>query len=284
MTIDIFCPLYNASAFITELNKSLLMQENVNINKILFLLTESSDNSESLLKTNNCTYKIIKKKDFSHSLTREKYALSSKADIICFITQDVCIEDKNWLYNLVKNIISGNADAAYSRQITKYNNIEKYTREKNYPDVSFIKSKKDIKSLGLNTFFFSDVSSAIKTEVFKKLNGYDQKNLPISEDMYIAYKLIMNGYKIAYEADSIVYHSHDFSLKQLYDRYKLTGEFFKQNSYLDEYGTNGSGATLAIYILKRAFKEKNIKVILRWPFDMAARFIGMKVGKIKSEK
>ena len=49
--------------------------------------------------------------------------------------------------------------------------------------------------------------------------------------------------------------------------------------YIDKYGTNGSGASMAKYILKRAFQEFNIRVILRWPFDMAARFIGMKVGK-----
>ena len=30
-------------------------------------------------------------------------------------------------------IINGQAAACYSRQISKYNNLEKYTREKNYP-------------------------------------------------------------------------------------------------------------------------------------------------------
>lgn len=89
----------------------------------------------------------------------------------------------------------------------------------------------------------------------------------------------MNDYKISYEADSVVYHSHNFTLKEVYDRYKLTGMFFKQNSYLDKYGTNGSGWNLAKYIIKRAFKEHNIKVIFRWLPDMAARYLGMKAGK-----
>ena len=169
--------------------------------------------------------------------------------------------------------------ACYSRQITKYNNIEKYTRERNYPDKTFTVSKDDIEKLGLRTFFFSDASSAINRKVYKKLNGYDQKRLPISEDMYIAYKIIMNGYKIKYCAESEVYHSHKFTLKQIYDRYKLTGKFFKENSYLDEYGTTGSGADLAKYILKRIFQEHNFKMLFRYPFDMAARLFGMKAGK-----
>ena len=279
MSIEIICPLYNAQEYVLELYKSLKEQENVNIKKIHFILTESKDQTEKILKENNISYDLIKREKFSHSLTREKVGLQSKSDILCFITQDIVIKDKKWLSKLIKNIANGKAVAAYSRQITKYNNIEKYTREKNYPDKSIIKSKKDIDNLGLYTFFFSDAASAVKTSVFKKLNGYDQKKLPISEDMYLAYKIIMNDFKIAYEANSIVYHSHKFKLKEIYNRYKLTGQFFKENSYLDQYGTTGSGASMAKYILKRALQEFNIKVIIRWPFDMAARYFGMKAGK-----
>ena len=278
-TIDIICPLYNAEEYIESLYKSLLIQKDVSVGKILFLLTESKDNSEQLLINNKCNYEIIKKSEFSHSLTREKAAMNSHADIVCFITQDVVIKDDKWLYNLTKNIINGECAAAYSRQITKYNNIEKYTRERNYPDYSFMRSKNDIEKYGLRTFFFSDAASAVDLKIFKKVKGYDSKKLSISEDMYLAYKLITNGYKISYESDSIVYHSHNFTLKELYNRYKLTGIFFKENNYLDKFGTNGSGFELAKYVLKRIVQEKNIKMFFRYPFDMAARLFGMKAGK-----
>ena len=277
-TIDIICPLYNAIDYIKNLHKSLLNQKDVKINKIRYILTESNDGTEEYLKKNKIDYKKIKKEDFSHSLVREKEALESKADLLVFITQDVIIEDNNWLYNLTKDI-NDDIVASYGRQISKYDNIEKYTREKNYPNKSFVVSKDDIEKLGLKTFFFSDAASCIKTSIFKKINGYDNKNLPISEDMYIAYKIIMNDYKIKYCADSVVFHSHNFSIKELYKRYKETGKFFKENSYLDKYGTNSSGASLAKYVLKRILNEKRFGLLFRYPFDMGARFIGMKVGK-----
>lgn len=279
MNIDIICPLYNAEEYIYNLNRSLLKQKNVNINKIKYVLTKCNDDSEKILKSNKLNYTLINKLDFSHSLTRETEAKKSKADIIVFITQDIVIESNFWLYNLVKPIIAGEVEATYSRQITKYDNIEKYTREFNYPENSFIKSNEDIVKMGLKTFFSSDASAAIRRDIFTKLNGYDGKKLPISEDMYFSYKLITNGYKIKYCADSVVYHSHNFSLKEIYDRYKLTGKFFKENNYLDQYGTNKSGGGLAKYILKRAIQDKNIKVLIRFVPDMAARYIGMKVGK-----
>lgn len=281
MTIDVICPLYNAEKYIVNLNKSILKQEKVNIKNITYLLTESKDNSEKILKENKLTYTIVKKEDFSHSLTREEAALKSKADIIVFITQDIIIEKDNWLYELTNPIVNNEAEACFSRQLCLNNSIEKYTREKNYPDKSRIVSKKDIEKLGLNTFFFSDASSAVSKKVFKELNGYDGKKLPISEDMYLAYKIIMNGYKIKYCAKSEVIHSHDFSLKEIYDRYKLTGSFFKQNNYLDQYGTNNSGFKLAKYIFKRILEDKNYKALFKFIPNMSARFIGMKVGKMK---
>ena len=279
--VDIICPLYNAEEYIEKLHKSFVMQKKVTINKIRYVLTESKDNTEEYLKKHNIEYKKINRNEFSHSLVREKEAMESDSDVVAFVTQDVVIDDELWLYQLTKDIGKDNVVAAYSRQITKYNNIEKYTRESNYPATSKIVSKDDIPKLGLKTFFFSDASSAIDTKIFKKLKGYDGKDLPISEDMYIAYKIITNGYKIKYCAESIVYHSHNFTLKEIYDRYKLTGKFFKENSYLDNYGTNKSGGGLAKYILKRALQDKNVKVLLRFLPDMGARFIGMKVGKIK---
>ena len=140
--IEIICPLYNAEAFIDSLHMSLLMQKKVKNLTISYALTESTDNTEKYLKNNKINYKKIKKDKFSHSLTREKIALNSNSDILVFITQDIVIEDDLWLYNLVKDIDNKDIVATYSRQISKYNNIEKYTRESNYPDKDIIKSKK----------------------------------------------------------------------------------------------------------------------------------------------
>ena len=279
MTIDIICPLYNAEQYVEALNKNLLKQQNVKINSIQYILTECSDKTEEILKKNRYHYIKIKKEEFSHSLTREKVAMQSKADILVFITQDIEIQREDWLFYLTEPIKNGEAEACFSRQITKYNNIEKYVREKNYPQESYYVTEESLKTIGTRAFFFSDASSAIKTEVFQKLNGYDSKNLPTNEDQYIAYKLITNGYKIKYCADSEVYHSHQFTLKELYKRYYDTGIFYAQNNYLDQYGTIKTGGGLAKFILKRAIQDKNIKVLLRFGPDMFVRFVGMKMGK-----
>ena len=278
MTIEVICPLYNAEKYIRDLDSGIKRQKNVNIQKISYILTESDDNTKQILNEIAAKYDEIKLEEFSHSLSREKIAMKSGADILVFITQDVEIRDDDWLEKLVMPIINNEAEASFSRQLTKFNNIEKYTREKNYPNESYIVSKKDIERFGLRTFFFSDASSAINRKVFQTLNGYDQKDLPTNEDMYIAYKLILNDYKIKYCSDSVVYHSHQFSLKQLYKRYYATGLFFSQNKYLNEYDTTKAGKNLAIYILKRIIEEKDFRSLMRFFPDMIIRFVANKIG------
>lgn len=282
MKISIICPLYNAEGYIEDLYFNIKKQKDVCIEEIKFILTESSDNTEDKLKDLKCNYKKISKQEFSHSLVRENAAFEAKGEILVFITQDIKIVDEYWLYHLTKDIIDGKCEAAFSRQIGyEEHKVERYTREINYPAEKRIVSKEDIDRLGLMTFFFSDASSAISKEIFIKLNGYDNKNLPTNEDMYFAYKLIMNGYRIEYAADSQIIHSHDLSFKETLKRYEEIGKFFDENQYLKEYSAGERGFTVLKYIAKRSIQDKKPLIIVDAIINFGARFIGMKFTKNK---
>ena len=281
MKISIICPIYNGQSYIEKLHNNILNQKlsDGQTLQIMYVLTRSSDKSEEILKKLNCNYTLIEPKDFSHSRTREMMTNKVSGDIIIFISQDVKMKNKLWLKNLVTPIINEECEASFSRQICENNSIEKYTREKNYPEESRIVSKKDIGKYGLLTFFYSDASSAVNAKIYRELNAYDGKDMPTNEDMYFAHKLIHAGYRIKYCADSEVYHSHDFTFKQLYNRYFDTGVFFKENSYLMKYKGNESGLILAKYVFKRALKEKNIKVLISLLPNFGVRYIAMKRGQ-----
>lgn len=282
MKISVICPLYNAENYIEDLYFSIKKQKDVCIEEIKFILTESSDNTEDKLKNLQCNYKKISKQEFSHSLVRERAAFEAKGEILVFITQDIKIVDEYWLYHLTKDIITGKCEAAFSRQIGyEEHKVERYTREINYPAEKRIVSKDDIDRLGLMTFFFSDASSSISKEIFVKLKGYDNKNLPTNEDMYFAYKLIMNGYRIEYAADSKIIHSHDLSFKETLKRYGDIGKFFDENKYLTEYSAGERGLTVLKYIVTRSIEDKKPLIIIDAIINFAARFIGMKFIKNK---
>lgn len=153
MKIEIICPLYNAEKYIKELHSSILKQKTDDEVMVSYVLTESKDDSEKILKEEGLNYHKIKKQEFSHSLTREFMAMKSDSDVIVFISQDIVIEREDWLYNLVQPIKNGECSASFSRQITKYNGIEKYIREKNYPEKSYVHSKEDLDKIGMKAFF-----------------------------------------------------------------------------------------------------------------------------------
>lgn len=277
--IDILCPLYNASKDFEILIKGIKKQEKVEIDHIVFPVTDSDDNTLQLAKNvSNAIILNIKKEDFSHSLTRELAIKQCTSDVVIFMSQDVYLSDEFALYNLAKSI-DGDIVYAFSRQITKSKGIEKYTRQKNYPLTSYIMSKKDIEKEQIKTFYSSDACSAYNRKVFEELNGFDHKKFMVSEDMYYCRKAILAGYSIKYCAESIVTHSHTLTLKQLYKRYYDIGLFFAQNPEFKQYKSIDSGLKLALYILGQAIIHFDIPVLFRWAPDMFVRYLGKHKGE-----
>lgn len=279
MLIDILCPLYNASNDFETLISGINKQTNITINKIIFPVTESADNTLELARSvPNAIVIEVLKKDFSHSLTREMAMEYAESDVVIFMTQDVCLENENALFELAK-CIEGDVIHAFARQVTKYKGIERYTREKNYPKESYIVSKDDIEDLQIKAFFSSDACAAYSRSKFLELKGFDGKRFEVSEDMYYCRKILLNGYRFKYCAESVVFHSHKFTLKQLYKRYYNMGKFFYENPIFNQYKSNGSGLSLAFYVLRRAICRFDIPTLFRWFPDMCVRYIATKKGK-----
>lgn len=87
MNIDIICPLYNAQDYIINLQQN-IEKQNIygKIKNIRYIITKGNDNTESLVKelkekNDKILYKVIEKKFFSHSFTREKEAKESKSHL-----------------------------------------------------------------------------------------------------------------------------------------------------------------------------------------------------------
>lgn len=279
MNITVICPLYKAKNYIVGLHKSLMMQEKVDLIEVKYLLTNTNDGTENIIKDfEKTSLTVLEMEEFSHSLTREKAAMESNSDIIVFITQDILINDKEWLYKLCKPIEDGRCEAAFSRQICDNTSIERYTRMNNYPEESRIVSKRDIPNLGIMTFFFSDAASAIRTDVYKELNGYDNLDLLTNEDMYFSHKLINKGYRIMYNADAQIIHSHDYKFMQLFKRYFDQGVFLADNRYLLDYKANDSALKLLRFVVTKSLKEGNFKTLFNVIPNFTARYLGNKFG------
>lgn len=282
--VDIVCPVYNNYNQVVGLFNSFKEQKNISINNIVFPLTDAENDEtkkiESFLKEKNIKYWKLKKNEFSHSLTREKAIRDyCKSKIVVLMSQDIKLLNENSIYNLVKDIESGETVYNYGRQICSNYSLERYIRKKNYPKESYIVEKKDIESMQLMTFFASDAFSALNRDVFLEVGGYNNYDVMMNEDQLYSYIILNKGYKKKYCADAIVVHSHKYTIKQLYKRYYETGVFYKNIKLFDNYKSTNTGLKLAIYVFFQALFHLNIPALIRWLPDMAARYLGMKKGK-----
>lgn len=287
--VDVLCLVYKGYHYLNPLVESFKKQKNVKINNIIFAITDSEDEEmnqiRDFVKVNNIKSFEVKKKDFSHSLTRQKALLEyCTSKIVVMLSQDVKLVNEDAFYNLVKDIHLKDTVYNYGRQICKKNSIEKYIRRKNYSKDSKIVSKEDIDKLQLMAFFASDAFSAYDRDIFVELGGYGEYDLMMNEDQLYSYNILMNGYKKKYCADAIVEHSHKYKLKQLYKRYYDAGVFYSKVKVFDNYKSTDSGMKLAFYVLGQALLHFDIPVLFRWLPDMAARYLGMKKGKKEGKR
>jgi rhamnosyltransferase len=286
-TVDIVIPLFKSSSTLDALLRSLCSQKKIQIGKIVFPITESPEIEKEisiLSQYQNAVFFKVEPKEFSHSLTRQKAILDyCTSPYVVLMSQDVTIGDDFSIFHLV-NILSPEVVYSYGRQMARKKNIEQYTREKNYPNQSNIVSKDNIDELGLITFFASDAFSAIDRAVFVKCGGYDNEDMKMNEDMFYAYKVLNLGYKKAYCADAVVFHSHNYRLRSLYHRYYETGIWFRDHPQFSKFKATASGWSMFCYVLKRALKDFNIPVLFCLIPNMAARYLGMKKGKKQKER
>jgi len=243
MQISIVIPTYNVEKHIEKVLTSILNQEReITINhstinfqlEIITIDSSSTDSTLKILKQFNSQYpkivKIIKipKKEFHHSKTRNLGAKLSRGQIIIFLNADAVPVGKSWLINLVKKIISSEVAATFSRQIPPKNiPLPEYVfLLHTYSPVSAT-----IHRGNWQTFFserhilFSTVSCAVKREVFELVGGFDEE-LDICEDQEFAFRLINNGFKIAYCAESRVIHGHNLEIPDLIRRYLKFGRAY----------------------------------------------------------
>ncbi len=233
MKFAIIIPTYNGEkAGIEDLLKS-IKEQSIKPERIYIIDSSSKDKTVEICRQYGCTVDIISSADFNHGLTRQQAVDKNKdCDIAVIMTQDVVLENKDTLKTLISSFNIQDVSAAYGRQLVKTDSsfIEKISRTFNYPENSILKSKENIKELGLSAAFCSDSFSAYNIKDLINAGGFPKTDF--AEDMLVAAKLILNGKKIHYNAAAKVYHSHPYSIRGEYLRGKAIGQMHKENPWL----------------------------------------------------
>lgn len=243
--VSIVIPTYNAAGYLPNLIKAIKMQSNINDPEIIFVDSESADETIKLANYYHIKVIKIKKKEFNHGLARNLGAMNAKGKYIIFTVQDALPIDNFTYANMLsiltinKNVVGvstkqipyPDADLFAKWQMFNHNTalelngtnfISSLPKNNKFYHLSFIEKRK--------ISMFDDVCSCVKKEEFFKLGGYQKINF--AEDIEFSIRALLRGYKIGFTGKSGVIHSHNRHTEYFFRRYyadnKIVNKLFKE--------------------------------------------------------
>ncbi len=261
--------------------------------EVIVIDSGSKDGTPEIASEYPVRLERIEPGEFGHGKTRNLGARLAQGKYLVYITQDAVPASDVWLERLVSSVEAGeNVAGAYSRQIPKEDSFPSDARIvlKAFGEKSEIKDSGDLrggwkKRYLKRTPLMSNVSSCIKRSVWDEIPF--NETLLLLEDQEWAKRAFEKGYRVVYEPDSAVYHSHSYPLSARFKRY-FDGGVAQRQTF-----NNSGGMTLPFVFLYPPFysvldvrfmmsRGYSAASIFRWFFySLAAHFtesIGFWIG------
>ena len=142
-----------------------------------------------------------------------------------------------------------------------------------------VKTKEDLDTLGIKTFFCSNVCSAYRRSEYDAMGGFEHKTI-FNEDMIMASKMIEDGKAVAYQADARVWHWHDYkAIQQLHRNFDLAVSQVDHGGLFLKVRSESEGVKMGIATIKHLFKKGKQYLIPKYVIDTGFKLIGYKLGR-----
>ena len=274
-------PTYNAGNLWNKWIKAYESQS-VTADQVIVIDSSSSDDTVKLAKDAMFSVFSIPQSEFNHGGTRNQAVRFAEnfADILVFMTQDAILASPDSLEKLLVPFSDPEVAAVCGRQLPHHNAtpLAAHTRYFNYPSESRVRTMADISALGIKTAFMSNSFAAYRLSVFDKLGGFPDNTI-LAEDMYLTAKMILSGYKVAYCAEAKVFHSHNYTLKQEFQRYFDTGVFQQEQKWIQQkFGRAASEGKRFVLSELKFLSIKSPLLIPKAILSTLAKLIGFKLG------
>jgi rhamnosyltransferase len=250
------------------------------------LVIDSASVDQSVVLAQEAGFEIVRidRSEFNHGGTRQ-WAVDylSDCEIIVFLTQDAILASTESISEIVDCFDDEAVAVAYGRQLPHEGAtpIEAHARVFNYGPRTLKKDTAAAKLLGTKVFFCSNSFAAYRRLTLLHLGGF-RRDLILGEDMEFAARAIKAGYSNVYCAAAPVYHSHDYTLVQVMERYFDIGVFDKKNPWMrEQFGSHRGEGLRFIASELRYLAMKAPLDIPRSLLQTAGKLVGYRLGRLE---
>lgn len=211
--VSIIIRTYNEQKHIDNLLKSICEQD-FPMDKLQVVMVDSGSNDKTLDIVSKYPVEIvhIKPEDFTFGYSLNKGIEHANGEYIIMISAHCYPIDNNWISNMIMPFNKDDkTGVVYGKQrgkdTTKYSEHQIFKTW--FPEKTISKQ---------STPFCNNANCAIRRSLWEKYQ-YNEK-LTGLEDLDWAKEMHKKGYHICYQPDAGIYHIHDETYSQIYNRYR----------------------------------------------------------------
>ncbi len=207
--VSVIIRTYNEEKYLKKTLEMVLAQEGPTA-EVIIIDSESTDSTIDIAKKFPLRIFTIPKKSFSYGGSLNLGAKLANGNIIVNLSAHALPANKQWLKNLIAPLKDKAVGGVYGKELPIDGHAGLF--EKKLLADAFGKKRLENK----NNPFFSNANSAIPKSILLE-TAFDE-TVGWAEDQIWAARIQKKKYKTVYEPDAMVYHSHNLSMAQNFDR------------------------------------------------------------------
>ncbi|MBU1125810.1 MAG: glycosyltransferase [Candidatus Omnitrophica bacterium] len=220
----------NEEKRIKETLEAVFSQEATFDFEVVVIDSGSTDKTLQIIKGFPVRLYQIAKEEFNHGLTRNYGVSLAQGEIVVLLGADAVPADTHWMRTLVDNLFEdARVAGVYSCQLPHKDatvltqlRVNRAFTSKKKKLTNRLEVSRDFLSLSPGAQYalcnFDNVSSCIRKKIGEQ---FPFVKTDFAEDLAWGKTVIQAGFTLVYEPLSVVYHSHDFTAPQWYQKNKV---------------------------------------------------------------
>lgn len=233
-SVSVIIPVKNPGKIFERVLSAVCSQAYDGYAEVIIIDSGSTDGTLELITESSKIHKNLKlftipSSEFGHGKTRNFAIKKSSGELIAVITHDATPVNKDWLSNLVQPFLENenvagvfgrhkaneDADIFTKRELNQHFDGFNRTPPITHYKIEDFNAYSADKNLQMFYCFFSDNNAMLRKSAWEKI-PYDDVNF--AEDQKWAKAILENGYIKAYADDAIVFHSHNYTMIEVFRR------------------------------------------------------------------